>query len=253
MMELARRAAREAGEILRQRPTLQVAEKGAPLDLVTQVDLASEAVIREILAASGVPVLAEEGGGAEGLRTRWIVDPLDGTMNFVHGFPFYAVSIALEWEGELRLGVIYDPVRDELFEAERGAGARLNGQPIAVSQRAPLRQALVGSGFPSRDRVEKAAWYLGFVQAMLEQAHGFRRAGAASLDLAMVACGRLDGFWEFGLAPWDVAAGTLIVREAGGRVGDIDGGPLIIDKPRILATNGHIFEEMSARLKACGL
>lgn len=253
MIALARQAARAAGEILRARPDLEVKTKGSPLDLVTQVDLASEAALRTILAPSGVPVQAEEGGGAEGARDRWIVDPLDGTMNFVHGFPFYAVSIALLLDGELRVGVIYDPTRDELFEAERGQGARLNGQPIAVSARRSLADALVASGFPARDRAQKASWYLGFVEEMLHRAHGFRRAGAASLDLAMVACGRLDGFWEFGLAPWDVAAGALIVREAGGVVGDMAGGPLDIDNPRILATNAHIFAEMSAALRARGL
>lgn len=242
MIELARQAARGAGALLRARPPLRVDHKSA-VDLVTQVDLASEARILELLGPSGLPVLAEEGGGASTARDRWIVDPLDGTTNYVHGFPFYCVSIALELDGALALGVVYDPVRDLLYEAQAGQGAWVGDQPLRVSGVSALDHALVASGF-AYDRRTRADDYLRFIRVFLERAQGFRRAGAAALDLCMVASGVLDGFWEFNLSPWDVAAGALIVQEAGGRVTDMDGGPLTLDAPRVLATNGLIHTEM---------
>lgn len=246
-LEVAIDAARAAGAVLR-RPPEGVVYKGA-VDLVTQVDLASEEVLRAAFArhTPSVPVLAEEGGGADDAETRWIVDPLDGTTNFVHGFPSYCVSVALQVEGALAVGVIYEPVRDRLFAAAAGGGAAVNGSPIRVSGRAPLEGALVASGF-AYDRRERIDWYLAFVRAFLMRSQGFRRCGSAALDLAMVACGQLDGYWEFGLNPWDVAAGALLVREAGGRVSDVEGGALTLDAPRVLASNGRIHDEMSAVL-----
>lgn len=242
MIELAREAALAAGALLHDPPRLDVQHKGA-VDLVTQVDLACEAAIRQVLERSGVEILGEEGGGSRG-ETRWIVDPLDGTTNFVHGFPSYCVSIALQVDGALQVGVIYDPIRRRLYEAQAGEGALCNGEPIRVSGREALSDALVASGF-AYDRRERADDYLRFVKVFLERAQGFRRAGAAAMDLAMVACGQLDGFWEFGLNAWDVAAGTLLVREAGGQVTDMAGGEVDLDRPRLLATNGRIHAEMT--------
>lgn len=242
MIELATEAARAACRILAERPALDVRHKGA-VDLVTQVDLACEEAVRAVLEASGIDILGEEGGGSRG-QTRWIVDPLDGTTNFVHGYPSYCVSIALQDAGDLVVGVIGDPVHDRMFTATRGGGAFCNGERIRVSERDDLGQSLVASGF-AYDRRERAEDYLRFVKAFLEQARGFRRAGAAAMDLAMVATGQLDGYWEFGLNAWDVAAGVLLVREAGGRVSDMHGGELDLDAPRILATNGRIHAAMT--------
>ena len=246
-LEVAIGAARAAGAVLC-RPPEGLRHKGA-VDLVTQVDLASEEVLRAAFArhTPDIPVLAEEGGGAEGIETRWIVDPLDGTTNFVHGFPHYCVSVALQIDGELAVGVIYEPLRDRLFAAAAGAGASVNGEAIRVSERASLGASLVASGF-AYDRRERVDWYLGFVRAALLRARGFRRCGSAALDLAMVACGQLEGYWELGLQPWDIAAGTLLVREAGGRVSDIGGGPLDLDAPRVLASNSRIHGELASAL-----
>ncbi|MCP4808243.1 MAG: inositol monophosphatase [Proteobacteria bacterium] len=242
MIALAKEAALAAGELLHDPPRLDVRHKGA-VDLVTQIDLACEDAIRAVLSRSGIDILGEEGGGSRGL-TRWIVDPLDGTTNFVHGFPSYCVSIALLVDGVLEVGVIYDPVHRRLFEATKGGGARCNGDAIRVSERDQLSQSLVASGF-AYDRRERADDYLRFVKVFLERAQGFRRAGAAAMDLAMVATGQLDGFWEFGLNAWDVAAGALLVQEAGGSVTDMEGGALDLDRPRLLATNGRIHGEMT--------
>jgi myo-inositol-1(or 4)-monophosphatase len=219
-LDVALEAAAAAAALLRSRPA-QVHHKGA-VDLVTEVDLACEAAIRDVLArhTPDVPVLGEEGGGATG-GTRWVVDPLDGTTNFVHGFPYYAVSVALEVDGVREVGVVHDPCRGEVFAAARGRGATCNGAPIRVSSCADLSQALIGTGFPY-DRQARADVYLRRVEAVLRRAQGIRRAGAAALDLAQVAAGRLDGFWEFHLRVWDVAAGLLLVTEAGGVVTGVD-------------------------------
>ena len=248
MLPVAERAARAAGDIIRRSTAQRIDHKGE-VDLVTEVDLACEAAIREILEREtpGVPILGEEGGGAQRASTRWIVDPLDGTTNFVHGFPAYCVCVALEDRGELRVGVIYDPVRDRCYSAEKGRGATLNGARMRVSSCPDLDSALLASGFPY-DRRERAAELLRFVQAFLERGQGFRRAGSAGMDLALVASGALDGYWEFGLHPWDVAAGTVLVREAGGAVTDVSGGALDLAAPRILASNGAIHDEMLAVL-----
>ena len=244
MIDAAVSAAHTAGQKLRSCRASQVDHKGA-VDLVTELDVQCEEAIRTTLAAAtpGVPVLAEEGGGAWEARTRWIVDPLDGTTNFVHGFPCYCVSIAFQEDGMITLGVLYDPVRDRTFTARRGHGAKLDGQPIHVSHCQSLDRALIASGF-AYDRREKAAAYLAFVQRALERSQGFRRCGSAAMDLAMLAMGQLDGYWEFNLKPWDVAAGALLVEEAGGQITNIDGAPLNIDRPRALASNGHIHDEL---------
>lgn len=222
----------------------RVDRKGA-VDLVTEVDLAAEDAIRAALRerTPGVPVLAEEGGGAAAERTRWIVDPLDGTTNFVHGFPSFAVSVGLQVDGRLEAACIVDPLRDQTYDAARGRGARLDGRPLRVSAVDRLSDALLLTGF-AYDRRERADFYLRYVKAFLESAQGLRRAGAAALDLCHIAAGRADGFWEFNLSPWDVAAGALIVEEAGGRVSDMTGAPLDLDRPRLLATNGRVHEAM---------
>ncbi len=191
----------------------------------------------------GHDIVAEEGGGhLTGAEYRWYVDPLDGTTNFAHSFPVYNVTLALERAGEMIAGVIYDPTRDEMFAAERGSGASLNGTPIRVSKAPRLDDSLVATGFPSRKRHTNVNIHFYYQLAMMT--HGVRRAGAAAIDLAYVACGRLDAFWEFKLNPWDMAAGILIVEEAGGRCSDMTGAPAALDKPHILADNGFVHDEI---------
>lgn len=224
------------------------------VDLVTVADRRSEALIRERLAK----VFPECGiYGEEGTRERleseyrWYVDPLDGTTNFAHGFPQFCVSMGLEHrpagtapgaDGKLVAAVIYDPNREELYTAERGRGARLNGRPIQVSRTAELAEALVATGFPSHKR--HASPNIHFYQEFTLRSHGVRRAGSAALDLAYVACGRFDAFWEFNLNPWDTAAGLLLVEEAGGRTTDFSGGSYRLDSREVLASNGQIHEEL---------
>jgi myo-inositol-1(or 4)-monophosphatase len=213
-------------------------------DLVTETDRASERLIVERLH-SHFPthaIVAEEGSGQSGTSEYcWYVDPLDGTTNFAHGFPVFNVTLALERAGELIAGVIVDPTRDEVFTAERGAGAYLNQRRIRVSQAASLDESLVGTGFPSRKRHLDVNVHFYYQLAMMS--HGVRRAGAAALDLAYVACGRLDMFWEFRLNPWDVAAGVLLVREAGGTVTDMLDAPVKLRGSHILADNGLVHAE----------
>jgi myo-inositol-1(or 4)-monophosphatase len=188
-------------------------------------------------------IVAEEGSGTEQSSDfRWYVDPVDGTTNFAHGFPVFNVTMALEHKGELIAGVIYDPTRDEMFTAELGGGAFLNGDRIHVSKARRLEDALLATGFPSRKRHLNINIYFYYELAMLT--HGVRRAGSAAIDLAYVACGRLDGFWEFGLSPWDMAAGALLVREAGGMCSDMKGGGMSVRGPHLLADNGAIHGEM---------
>lgn len=247
-LEIALQAAVAAGEVLR----AAVASGGARridhkggVDLVTEVDRAAEDTVRGVLArlSPDIPVLAEEDGGAWDTDTRWIVDPLDGTTNFVHGLPHFAVSVALELEGRVVAGCILDPSRDELWAGAQGHGATLNGRPTQVTKTDRLASALLATGF-AYDRRERAAHYLAFVQAFMERCQGIRRAGAAALDLAWLAGGRIDGFWEFGLSAWDVAAGVIIVQEAGGQVTEIEGGPLHLRAPRLLASNGLLHSDM---------
>lgn len=242
LADVATRAARAAGELLRARPLeLGVSRKGA-VDLVTEVDLASERTIRDILAreAPGIPVQGEEGGGAT-TGTRWAVDPIDGTTNFVHGYPCYCVSIALIEGSVPVVGVIYDPVRDRLHAGWQGGGATVNGTPLRVSSVATLDEALSVTGFPY-DRRQKAVFYLALVQRALEQTQGVRRSGSAAMDLTSIATGCADLYWEHNLQPWDTSAGVVLVREAGGMVTRLDGGPWRPDSADLLATNGWMHE-----------
>jgi myo-inositol-1(or 4)-monophosphatase len=216
-------------------------------DLVTEADRASEKLIVERIrgAFPSHHIVAEEGGSHEGTSEyRWYVDPLDGTTNFAHGFPVYNVNIALERAGELIAGVTADPTRDEIFTAERGAGAFLNGRRIHVSKAARLTDSLAGTGFPSRKRHRNVNIH--FFHQISMSTHGVRRAGAAALDLAYVACGRLDLFWEFNLNPWDMAAGVLMIREAGGVVSDMRGAPFDMRGENVFADNGLVHEECMA-------
>ena len=253
MIELAIRAAREAGAILQDYAArgFQIENKGR-INLVTEADLASERHITQLIG-SHFPshrILAEEGGasGHPGEDNYvWIIDPLDGTTNYSHGFPCYAVSIGIELYGEAVAGVIYDPTRDELFAAERGAGATLNGNKIRVSAVDHLERALVVSGFPYdvRERMEE---YLPAWREFLKHTQGVRRLGAAAIDMCCVASGRMDGFWENGLNPWDTAAGWVIIEEAGGRVTKLDGSPFDNYSASLLCTNGAIHDQMLAVL-----
>jgi myo-inositol-1(or 4)-monophosphatase len=247
--------AREAGAVLREffAKGVETEYKG-DVDLVTVADRTSEKLIRERLAEA----FPEHGiFGEEGTRDRlegefrWYVDPLDGTTNFTHSFPQFCVSLGLEQrpaglapeaDGTLVAAVIYDPLRDELFTAERGRGARLNGRPLRVSRTPVLAESLLATGFPSHKRHENPNIY--FYQEFTLRSHGVRRAGSAALDLAYVAAGRLDAFWEFNLNPWDTAAGILLVKEAGGRVTDFAGGHFRLDSREVLASNGLIHGEL---------
>ncbi len=239
--------AREAGELLREyyRRRVQFELKGE-FDLVTEADRASERLITARLRKEfpDHSIVAEEGHSHEGASEyRWYVDPLDGTTNFAHGFPVFNVTMALERAGELVAGVVYDPTREELFTAERGAGAFLNGERISVSNAASVEVSLVATGFPSRRRHRDVNIHFYYQLGMIS--HGVRRAGAAALDFAYVACGRLDAFWEFALNPWDMAAGILLVREAGGICSDMKGAAPDLRGPHVLADNGQIHEELA--------
>ncbi|MCM2263978.1 MAG: inositol monophosphatase [Desulfuromonadales bacterium] len=252
MRETLLLAASEAGRILMEKYAtgVTVAYKGA-IDLVTEADLASEQAIVAILRTRHPEhdILAEEGDyGRRGADQRWIVDPLDGTTNFAHGFPWFAVSIALELRGEVVLGAVFNPYNNELFVAERGKGATLNGRPLRVSSTDTLERALLATGFAYDHRVNPENNYSHF-ERFQRAAQAVRRAGVASLDLACVAAGRFDGFWELKLKPWDVAAGVLLVEEAGGRVSDYRGAPMPLDRGEILASNGHLHVAMQRVLR----
>ena len=244
----ARQAANAAGEIIRagwEQPRM-IDYKG-PIDLVTSVDRTAERSIIEVLQRDFPEhsILAEEDTELAGAASeyRWIIDPLDGTTNFAHGYPQVSVSIALEFSEQIILGLIYDPLRRECFRAVKGQGAALNGTPIRVSAVRELDKALLGTGFPY-DRRENADFYLNFFKAFLTRCQGIRRNGSAALDLCYVAGGRLDGFWELKLKPWDIAAGALIVAEAGGSVSDFSGRAFSIYGTETLASNGTIHDEI---------
>ena len=244
--EIAAGIAREAGAIQMSYLNKVAYEIKGEQDLVTEADRASERLICERLR-SHFPshgIIAEEGGGHESPSGyRWFVDPLDGTTNFAHGFPVFNVSMGLEKDGELIAGVIYDPTRDEMFAAEKGSGAHLNNRPIKTSNARTLKTSLVSTGFPSTKRSQNVNIHFYYQLAMIS--HGIRRAGAAALDFAYVACGRLEAFWEFNLKSWDMAAGILIVQEAGGRCTDMYGNPYdILNGPGIVADNSHIHAEL---------
>jgi myo-inositol-1(or 4)-monophosphatase len=241
-------AATAAGNLIQQQwqQPKQVDYKGA-IDLVTSVDRESERRIVDLLQTKfpGHSILAEEETDLVGSQAshRWIIDPLDGTTNFAHGYPQFCVSIALERDGEVILGLVYDPLRPECFQAVKGQGATLDGTPIRISGVKDLNRALLATGF-AYDQREKADFYLGFFKAFMTRSQGIRRNGSAALDLCYVACGRLDGFWELKLRPWDTAAGALIVEEAGGRLSDLSGNPFSIWGEETLASNGAIHEAM---------
>ena len=257
LIEVAETVAREAGVLLREfyRRGVRAEYKG-DVDIVTEADRASEKLISERLHAA----FPDHGVyGEEGTRSaleseyRWYVDPLDGTTNFAHGFPVFCVvlgcerrepGLAPEEDGEMVAGVIYDPLRDELFSAARGKGARLNGEPIHVSRTKALQESLIATGFPSQKRHRSPNAH--FYQEFTLRSHGVRRAGSAALDLAYVAAGRIDGYWEFKLNPWDTSAGYLLVEEAGGQITHFDGGRFTLDSREIFATNGLIHPEMQA-------
>jgi myo-inositol-1(or 4)-monophosphatase len=229
LLNIAVKAARRAGEViirsLNRLESLTVASKGRN-DFVTEVDRAAEqeiiAIIRKHYPQHAF--LAEESGRSGESDTVWIIDPLDGTTNFLHGFPVFAVSIACQIKGRLEHGVVYDPMRGELFTASRGAGAHLENHRIRVSKARTLDGALIATGLPYRANTKHLDAYMGMLRAVIEEVAGVRRPGAAALDLAYVAAGRVDAFWEIGLSPWDTAAGTLLIQEAGGRIGTLSGG-----------------------------
>lgn len=245
-------AANEAGRVLMTKYAtgVTVAYKGA-IDLVTEADLASEQAIVAILRQRHPDhdILAEEGDyGSRGADQRWIVDPLDGTTNFAHGFPWFAVSIALEVRGEVVLGAVFNPHNHELFVAEKGQGATLNGRRLQVSSTDELGRALLATGFAYDHKTCPDNNYSDF-ERFQRVAQAVRRAGVASLDLACVAAGRFDGFWELKLKPWDVAAGVLLVEEAGGRVSDYAGAAMPLDRGEILASNGRLHIAMRDLLR----
>jgi myo-inositol-1(or 4)-monophosphatase len=247
MEQAARKAARglirDFGEV----EQLQVSRKG-PSDFVSAADMRAERVLLDELrrARPRYGLLMEEGGAKRGKdeHNRWIVDPLDGTTNFLHGIPHFAISIAQEQDGAIVAGVVFEPLRDELFWAAKGAGAYLNRRRLRVSSREHLKDSLIATGIPFRGKPKHPA-FLDTMAKVMPEVAGIRRFGSAALDLAWVAAGRYDGFWEFGLEPWDIAAGLLLVREAGGRVSDIDGGDALFEKRSVIATNGRLYEPLA--------
>jgi myo-inositol-1(or 4)-monophosphatase len=255
---VARAAVSEAGALLRARwrGSKIVQYKGA-VDLVTETDReAEELIVRRLRRAfPDHLIVAEEASAGATLRAPagdryvWYLDPLDGTTNFAHGYPQFCVSLALAQGTDVRFGIVFDPVREETFVASRGHGATLNDQPIHISAVDDLQRALLATGF-AYDRQVRTDFYLRFVRDFMRQAQDFRRAGSAALDLCYVACGRFDGFWEWNLRPWDTAAGTLIVREAGGKVSDFRGGSFDLYGEHTLASNGHLHAAMLAVLTA---
>lgn len=248
MLNIAVKAARRAGDIIARSielvDSLDVITK-APNDFVSEVDKRAESEIIKILkkAFPDHGFLAEESGVRAGNDYQWIIDPLDGTTNFLHGFPQFSVSIALSYRDQLELGVVYDPMRQELFTAVRGAGAQLNNRRLRVSARRGLEGALLGTGFPFKD-MDNIDAYLATFKTLAGKTAGIRRPGSAALDLAYVAAGRLDGFWEFGLSPWDMAAGILLIKEAGGLVGDLAGGHDYMDSGNVVAGSPKVFHAL---------
>jgi myo-inositol-1(or 4)-monophosphatase len=247
IVDFAKNLARQAGRLLAEKVTSknQIYYKGA-IDLVTEADKMSEELILAEISRQYPDhgILSEESAVKNEQATlRWIIDPLDGTTNYAHGFPFFCVSIALEKEGSVELGVIYDPTREDLFFAERSGGAYLNGKKLHVSSVSDLSRSLLATGFPYDIRVSKDN-NLNYFHSMATKAQAIRRAGAAALDLAYLAAGRFDGFWELRLKPWDTAAGCLMVTEAGGVISDLAGGKWHLQSPSLLASNALIQEQM---------
>jgi myo-inositol-1(or 4)-monophosphatase len=252
LLNIGMRAARRAGDLivksLARLDSLKVDSKGRN-DFVSEIDRKSEADIIATIRRSYPQhaILAEESGRSGTDDYVWIIDPLDGTTNFLHGFPVFAVSIAVEHRGRLQHAVVYDPMRQEFFTASRGEGAQLEGKRIRVSAQRTLEGALIGTGLPFRMGMGHVDAYLAMLKVVMSTAAGVRRPGAAALDLAYVAAGRLDGFWEFGLSPWDTAAGTLLIQEAGGRVGTPAGSEYALG-PNVFAGNPKVYEELLAAL-----
>jgi len=254
MLNTAVKAARAAGRVTTRAwdrtDTLSIREKSRN-DFVTEVDLQAEQTIVQILrhAYPDHGILAEEGGHQAGDDFVWVIDPLDGTTNFLHGVPHFSISIALKHRGRLEQAVIYDPLREELFTATRGRGALLNDRRIRVGDRIDLNGALLGTGIPFRD-TQDLDRYLRTLRALIPDTAGVRRPGSAALDLAYVAAGRFDGFWEMGLRDWDIAAGLLLVQEAGGLVSDLEGQPDVFRRGDVVAGNPKILKAMLQRLRA---
>lgn len=246
---IAVRAARAAGNIimrgLNRLDSLQIEAKKSDKDFVSEIDRQSEEEIIKIIRRSypDHAVLAEESGAHGDAEYEWVIDPLDGTTNFLHGFPQFAVSIAVRHRGKLTAGVVYDPMLQELFTAAQGSGALLNERRIRVSTRHQLNMALLGTGMPFRPD-QDLDYYLATLRALMRETAGVRRPGAAALDLAYVAAGRLDGFWEFGLKPWDIAAGVLLIQEAGGIVSDQEGKAGYMDNGNVVSGNPKIHQQM---------
>ncbi len=247
MVQAAQKAARSLARDFGEVEQLQVSIKG-PGDFVSAADRRAEKLIVEELrrARPGFGLLAEEGGeeGKDAV-SRWIVDPLDGTSNFLHGLPHFAISIALETAGELVAGLVFDPIKQEVFTAEKGQGAYMNDRRLRVSARKDLERSMVACGLPVLDWEGRERGFMGQLDRVSERVAGVRRFGAASLDLAYVAAGRLDGFWEFGLKPWDVAAGIVLVREAGGQLGTVEGADLMAEGT-LVAGNPQVYPRLHA-------
>ncbi len=253
MLNIAIRAARSAGDYISRQvnniPNLEIESK-QPNDFVTEVDRQAEQRIIDTLlkAFPDHSILGEESGASGDSEYQWIIDPLDGTTNFLHGFPHFAVSIALAHNGRLQHAVIYDPMKQELFSASKGDGATLNNRRLRVTRPTSIKGALLGTGFPFRAKQHFPAYQAMFGD-FFNQAADIRRAGSAALDLAYVAAGRLDAFWEIGLKPWDMAAGALIIREAGGLVGDFSGNQNYLETGNIVAGNPKIFSDLIRKLQ----
>ena len=254
MLNMGIRAVRSAGDFIIQcmdrMQGIEVAEKSRN-DFVSEVDRRAERIILDVLSKAypDHAILAEESGAQGDSEYRWIIDPLDGTTNYLHGFPQFAISVALEHKGVLDQGIIYDPLRQELFTSSRGEGAWLNERRMRVSRRDSLEGALIGTGFPFRS-LNRLDTYLDIFRQLTAVVAGIRRPGAASLDLAYVAAGRLDGFWEYGLEPWDIAAGTLLIREAGGFASDMDSGEPNIESGNIVAGNLAVHDMLMEIIRA---
>jgi myo-inositol-1(or 4)-monophosphatase len=254
LINIAIRASRNAGNIIvraiERLDVIQITEKQQN-DFVREIDQQAEQAIIETIrdAYPNHGILAEESGKQGNDEFVWIIDPLDGTLNYIHGFPHFAVSIAVQQKGRLEHGLIFDPIRQETFTASRGEGARLNDRRIRVSKRAQLQGSLLGTGFPFRQQ-QQLEPYIKTLQTLMPLASGIRRAGSAALDLAYVAAGRFDGFWEFGLAPWDIAAGAVILQEAGGLISDSQGGENYLTNGEVIAGNPKVFKALLQVIRA---
>jgi myo-inositol-1(or 4)-monophosphatase len=253
MVNIAIRAARRAGEIMIRQinhlESLEVVEKSRN-DFVSRVDQMAEDAIIEVIRDHypDHAIIAEESGSSGDHAVQWIIDPLDGTTNYLHGFPVFAVSIAVMENGELQHGVVYDPLRQEIFSASRGQGAQLDGRRIRVSRQTTLKGALIATGFPYRMTEAHMDTYLKMLRQVMIETAGVRRPGSAALDLCYLAAGRVDGFWELGLQKWDVAAGALIIREAGGRVSDFNGTDGFLDSGNIVGGTPKVYAALSRML-----